>query len=142
MGGTNLESSDMLVSTGNDTTEATTSHIPSLVLRSKVVIVGDSGVGKSRLVEECVKSESIIGRHSTFGMKVIVKEIFIPNTSAKVELFLYIISGDSIATCVRFQDEERISLHSYFLFLYLACRALLNDTHVLTCEITSFSFLA
>ncbi len=83
-------------SNGSRTLLAT--HEPQVLLRSKVVIVGDEAVGKTSLVQSFVQGVGNCPKQymMTLGVEFSVKEVII-TANAAVDLFLYTTGGQSIA---------------------------------------------
>eukprot|EP00520_Triparma_pacifica_P007727 CAMPEP_0118640314 /NCGR_PEP_ID=MMETSP0785-20121206/4689_1 /TAXON_ID=91992 /ORGANISM="Bolidomonas pacifica, Strain CCMP 1866" /LENGTH=231 /DNA_ID=CAMNT_0006531697 /DNA_START=9 /DNA_END=700 /DNA_ORIENTATION=- len=75
-----------------------TSHVPRLVLRSKVAIVGDQTVGKSALTQMFHSGGHMFPKNyiMTTSVDFCVKEVHIPDTNASVELYLFDCAGQSI----------------------------------------------
>ncbi|GMH50103.1 hypothetical protein TrRE_jg4693, partial [Triparma retinervis] len=75
-----------------------TSHVPRLVLRSKVAIVGDQTVGKSALTQMFHSGGHMYPKNyiMTTSVDFCVKEVHIPETNASVELYLFDCAGQSI----------------------------------------------
>jgi len=74
------------------------SHVPRVLLRTKVVIVGDEAVGKTSLVQtfahgvgNCPKQYMM-----TLGVEFSVKEVLL-TSNASVDLFLHATGGQPIA---------------------------------------------
>ena len=80
--------------------DSLTSHRNQIILREKVVIVGDETVGKSSLVQSFVSSvtENMNNKHylMTSGVDLNVKQVPIPNSNITVDLFLYDSGGQSV----------------------------------------------
>ena len=110
--------SDLSIS-GIDTSQSL--HVNSIILREKVVIVGDAAVGKSSLVQSFLSqgAENLNNKNylMTAGVEMNVKQIPIPNTNITVDLFLYDMAGQSI-----FNQRELSSLFwrdcSYIICLF------------------------
>lgn len=83
---------------GIDTSQS--SHLNSIILREKVVIVGDAAVGKSSLVLSFLLqgTENLNNKRylMTAGVDLHVKQVPIPNTNITVDLFLFDMAGQSI----------------------------------------------
>jgi len=75
-----------------------TTHHSIVILRCKVVIVGDACVGKSALTQVFQSGGSTYPKNylMTIGAEFSVKQIAIPETNYIVELFLYDCAGQSI----------------------------------------------
>lgn len=75
-----------------------TSHVPRLLLRCKVTIVGDATVGKSALTQMFHSGGHMFPKMyvMTSAVDFAVKEVQIPNTNAGVELYLFDCAGQSI----------------------------------------------
>lgn len=73
-------------------------HKSMVVLRCKVVLVGDQCVGKSALTQVFLSGGSDYPKNymMTIGADFAVKQIMIPETSAAVELYIYDCAGQSI----------------------------------------------
>mmetsp|Transcript_27638 Transcript_27638/g.88899 ORF Transcript_27638/g.88899 Transcript_27638/m.88899 type:complete len:203 (+) Transcript_27638:17-625(+) len=73
-------------------------HKTALVLRNKVVIVGDPTVGKSALTQMFHTGGSVFPKNyvMTTYVDFAVKAVSIPDTSAQVELYLFDLAGQSI----------------------------------------------
>ena len=83
---------------GIDTSHS--SHRNSIILREKVVIVGDAAVGKTSLVQSFLsqRTENLSNNHysMTAGVDMNVKQVPIPNTNITVDLFLFDMAGQGI----------------------------------------------
>lgn len=83
---------------GIDTSQS--SHVNSIILREKVLIVGDAAVGKSSLVQSFLShgADNLNNKHylMTAGVDMNVKQIPVPNTNITVDLFLYDMAGQNI----------------------------------------------
>ena len=75
-----------------------TSHVPRLLLRCKVAVVGDATVGKSALTQMFHSGGHMFPKNyvMTSAVDFAVKEVLIPNSSAGVELYLFDCAGQSI----------------------------------------------
>mmetsp|Transcript_51710 Transcript_51710/g.155191 ORF Transcript_51710/g.155191 Transcript_51710/m.155191 type:complete len:242 (-) Transcript_51710:26-751(-) len=75
-----------------------TSHVPKLVLREKVVIVGDASAGKTSLSRMFSSGGQDFPKNyvMTSSVELCVKEVAIPDTNAFVDLFLYDMAGQSV----------------------------------------------
>ncbi len=77
-----------------------TSHRNKIILREKVVLLGNAAVGKSSLVQSFISSvtENINNKHylMTAGVNLNVKQVPIPNSNITVDLFLYDTGGQGI----------------------------------------------
>ncbi len=75
-----------------------TSHVPRLVLRCKVTIVGDQSVGKSALTQMFHSGGHMFPKNyvMTCSVDFCVKEVQIPDTNTAVELYLFDCAGQSI----------------------------------------------
>lgn len=72
------------------------SHVPRVVLRTKVVVVGDEAVGKTSIVQSLVSSSGCPKQYwMTLGIDFSVKEVAV-NNNVTVDLFLYTTGGQSI----------------------------------------------
>lgn len=72
------------------------SHVPRVVLRTKVVLVGDEAVGKTSIVQSLLTSSSCSKQYRmTLGIDFSVKEVAV-NSNVTVDLFLYTTGGQSI----------------------------------------------
>ncbi|GMH66014.1 hypothetical protein TrVE_jg11349 [Triparma verrucosa] len=85
-----------------------TSHVPRLVLRCKVSIVGDQSVGKSAITQMFHSGGHMYPKNyiMTTSVDFCMKEVKIPETNASVELFLFDCAGQSI-----FNQREFSSKH-------------------------------
>lgn len=76
------------------------SHINSIVLREKVLIVGDATVGKSSLVKSFLSQGVVKTNHNNYLMTssvdMNVKHVPIYNTNITVDLFLFDVGGQNI----------------------------------------------
>ena len=76
------------------------SHVNSIILREKVVIVGDAAVGKTSLIQSFMSqgAENLNNKHymMTSSVDMNVKQIPISNSNITVDLFLYDAPGQSI----------------------------------------------
>lgn len=83
---------------GIDTSQS--SHVNSIILREKVIIVGDAAVGKSSLVQTFLSqgTDVLNNKHylMTAGANLNVKQVHIPNTNITVDLFLFDIGGQNV----------------------------------------------
>jgi len=75
-----------------------TTHQPLLMLRCKVVVVGDACVGKTALVQMYHSGGDKYPKDylMTIGVDFCVKQINIPNSNGAVELYLFDCAGQSI----------------------------------------------
>jgi transport family protein 27 len=75
-----------------------TTHQSTVILRCKVVIVGDACIGKSALTQVFTSGGSTYPKSylMTIGAEFNVKQVLIPDTNYVVELFLYDCAGQSI----------------------------------------------
>jgi len=73
-------------------------HVPLLILRCKLVIVGDACVGKSALTQVFHSGGSTYPKNylMTVGAEFCVKQVPIPDTNAVVELYVFDCAGQSI----------------------------------------------
>ena len=74
------------------------SHVPLVVLRCKVVIVGDASVGKTALAQVFHSGGPTFPKNymMTVGAEFLTKQVPIPNTNAVVELYIFDCAGQSI----------------------------------------------
>ena len=81
-------------------TPKSSSHLNTIILREKVVLVGDSTVGKSSLAQSFLSQgiEMLSNREysMTSGVDMNVKTVHIPNSNIDVDLFIYDSAGQSI----------------------------------------------
>mmetsp|Transcript_40150 Transcript_40150/g.71465 ORF Transcript_40150/g.71465 Transcript_40150/m.71465 type:complete len:225 (-) Transcript_40150:189-863(-) len=75
-----------------------TTHKPLLMLRCKVVVVGDACVGKSALTQMFHSGGHTYPKNyiMTIGVDFCVKQVNIPESNAAVELYLFDCAGQSI----------------------------------------------
>ena len=73
-------------------------HKPLVILRCKLVLVGDACVGKSALTQVFHSGGSTYPKNylMTVGAEFCVKQVPIPDTNAVVELYIFDCSGQSI----------------------------------------------
>jgi len=92
-------------------------EVPSVILRSKVAVVGDCQVGKSAIVNQFCKEGRGYpkGYIMTLGVDFQVKVVQIPDTSANVELYLFDTSGHEIYSKIR---HEYWKGASYIIAVY------------------------
>lgn len=85
-----------------------TSHKPRVLLRCKVVVVGDAHVGKTALVQMFHSGGHNFPKNyvMTLNTDFCVKVVNIPDTNASVELFLHDSAGQSV-----FNQREMGSPH-------------------------------
>lgn len=78
------------------------------VLRSKIVIVGESKVGKTALTTMFHKQGKQYPKQyiKTLGVELLVSHVKIPDSDTTVELYLFDVSGDDIYKKVRAQYFE------------------------------------
>jgi small GTP-binding protein len=97
--------SDLSIS-GIDTSQS--SHKNSIILREKIVIVGDAAVGKSSIVQSFLSQGSENFHNNKYLMTtdvdLNVKQVPIPDTNITVDLFLFDMAGQSI-----FNQRELLS---------------------------------
>lgn len=76
---------------------------PQVVLREKVVIVGDEAVGKTSLVQMFTSDGSEYPKNyvMTTDVDFSMKSVIVPDTNVEVDLFLYDMAGQSIFHQVR-----------------------------------------
>lgn len=96
-----------------------TTHKPLLVLRSKVVVVGDAHVGKSALVQMFHSGGTTYPRNyvMTSWVDFCVKLVKIPNTNARVEMYIMDCAGQSIFNQVE-QNKEHYENASFVIVVY------------------------
>ncbi|XP_069172610.1 intraflagellar transport protein 27 homolog isoform X2 [Procambarus clarkii] len=65
------------------------------VIRAKCLIIGDSAVGKSSLVQMFMSDGNQFPKNynMTLGVEIVTKVINVPDTNSSVELYLYDCSG-------------------------------------------------
>jgi intraflagellar transport protein 27 len=75
-----------------------TLHKNILVLRQKVIVVGDYAVGKTALVQMFSSGGHTFPKNyvMTLGCEFCVKTVNIPNTSVQVEMYLFDTSGQKV----------------------------------------------
>jgi len=75
-----------------------TSHVPKLILRNKIVVIGDACVGKSAICQMFHSGCQMYPKNyvMTCGVDFLVREIPIPETNAVCESYLYDCGGQSI----------------------------------------------
>lgn len=73
-------------------------HKPTVIIRSKLVIVGDSCVGKSALTQVFLSDGTDYPKNylMTIGADFAVKQLPIPDTNVIVEFFLFDCAGQTI----------------------------------------------
>ena len=84
-------------------------HRTRLILREKVVVVGDAAVGKTALIRNLASGGRDFPKDyvmNTCGAELTVVEVPIPDTDATVDLFLYDTAGQSVFNQVRIMEEE------------------------------------
>jgi len=74
------------------------SHKTIVILRCKLILVGDACVGKTALTQSFVSAGTTYPKNylMTIGAEFNVKQIPIPDTNIVVELFIYDCAGQSI----------------------------------------------
>lgn len=87
----------------------TTSHGPKLVLREKVVVVGDASVGKTSLARMFNSGGQDFPKNyvMTSSVELCVKEVPIPDTNVFVDLFLYDMAGQSVFNQVSVEQSAK-----------------------------------
>uniref|UniRef100_A0A7S3M1Q0 Uncharacterized protein n=1 Tax=Spumella elongata TaxID=89044 RepID=A0A7S3M1Q0_9STRA len=75
-----------------------TSHKTMVILRCKLILVGDACVGKTALTQSFVSGGTTYPKNylMTIGAEFNVKQVTIPETNVIVELFIYDCAGQSI----------------------------------------------
>ena len=53
----------------------------------KIVLTGDSGVGKSNLLSRCTRNEFSLERRSTIGVEFSTKEVQVDGKTIKVQIW-------------------------------------------------------
>ena len=73
-------------------------HVPLVVLRCKLVIVGDATVGKTALSQVFHSGGPTFPKNymMTVGAEFMSKQVPIPDTNAVVELYIFDCAGQSI----------------------------------------------
>lgn len=96
-----------------------TAHKPLLMLRCKVVVVGDSTVGKSALVQMFHSGGSTFPRQyvMTTWVDFCVKQVRVPNTNALVEMYIVDCAGQSVFNQVE-QNNQHYENASYVAVVY------------------------
>uniref|UniRef100_A0A7S0VKT5 Uncharacterized protein n=1 Tax=Hemiselmis tepida TaxID=464990 RepID=A0A7S0VKT5_9CRYP len=79
---------------------ASANAAPSLLLRSKVLVIGDAGVGKSAIVQMFHSKGTHYPKSyvMTTGCDFVMKELKVPDTTTTVELHIYDCSGQTTFT--------------------------------------------
>ena len=96
------------MSAESDLSRMETTHVPRLVLRCKLAVVGDGGVGKSALTQMMHSGGHLFPKNyvMTTSVDFCVAPVKIPETNATVELYLYDTAGQSI-----FNQRELAAQH-------------------------------
>ena len=73
-------------------------HVPLVVLRCKLVLVGDAAVGKTALSQVFHSGGATFPKNymMTVGAEFLTKQVPIPDTNAVVELYIFDCAGQSI----------------------------------------------
>jgi transport family protein 27 len=82
-------------------------HQSLTILRCKLVVVGDEGVGKTALTQMFESEGSRYPKNymMTVGTEFLVKQVRIPNTNVIVELFIYDCAGQAIFSLSDIQSK-------------------------------------
>lgn len=82
-------------------------HRSTVILRCKLVIVGDACTGKSALTQVFQSGGSTYPKNymMTIGAEFCVKQVAIPDTNVLVELFIYDCAGQSIFNQVEMNSK-------------------------------------
>jgi intraflagellar transport protein 27 len=86
-----------------------TTHTNILVLRQKVVVIGDYAVGKTALVQMFASGGHNFPKNyvMTLGCEFSVKTVDVPGTNVQVEMYLFDTSGQKVF-------NQRQMLHDYW----------------------------
>ncbi|KAJ1490938.1 P-loop containing nucleoside triphosphate hydrolase protein [Baffinella frigidus] len=87
----------------------------ALLLRSKVIVVGDAGVGKSAIVQMFHSKGTHYPKQyvMTTGCNFVMKELKVPNSNTTVELHIYDSSGQDVfrdLTCEYWKNANMVML--------------------------------
>mmetsp|Transcript_17552 Transcript_17552/g.32019 ORF Transcript_17552/g.32019 Transcript_17552/m.32019 type:complete len:225 (-) Transcript_17552:118-792(-) len=94
-----------------------TNHKPMLMLRCKVVIVGDACVGKTALVQVNDSGNYPKSYMMTSWVDMTIKQVAVPDTNAGVELFLFDCAGQTVFNQVE-SNVMQYENASYVMVVY------------------------
>ena len=113
-----LAPSDLTID-GIDETSFDTSHQSKIILREKVVVIGDSTVGKTALIKSLISNGQEYPKNYVMTRRAEMYEHSIPisKTNMTVDLFIYDLGGQSIFN-QRGQMDDLFIGCTYLIFVF------------------------
>lgn len=95
-------------------------HVPLIVLRCKVLIVGDACVGKTALSQVFHSGGSTFPKNylMTVGAEFLTKQVPISDTNAVVEMYIFDCAGQSIFNQVEMNSKYVSFTKSFYFYQF------------------------